>query len=144
MGVTNLLKLYHSTENPKMLSPLTLAFLGDSVYEIMVRNYVISKANISANKLNKLSTSYVNASAQAIVYNHFKEILNEEELNMMKRGRNANTTKAPRRQNPTEYRRATGVECLFGYLYLIGDSNRLDYLFNMAIKIIDESFNCYQ
>ncbi len=126
-----------NNQNPKLLSPLTLAFLGDSVYEIFVREYIVNKMNVSANKLNKYSTGYVNAGAQCLVYNHYKGILTEEELMIMKRGRNANSTKAPRKQNPTEYRRATGVECLFGYLYLLGEKERLLELFNIAIEVID-------
>ena len=121
-------------ENPKLLSPLTLAFIGDGVYELMVRERLVLTANTSANNLHKKAVLMVKASAQSELYGVLEPILSEEELTIMKRGRNANSTKAPLKSNPNEYRRATGVEALFGYLYLKGEYNRLNEIFKIGIN----------
>ncbi|MEF9983285.1 MAG: ribonuclease III domain-containing protein [Oscillospiraceae bacterium] len=122
-------------ENPKLLSPLTLAFIGDGVYELMVRERLVKQANVSANALHKKAVTMVRASAQSRLYELLEPILSEEELSIMKRGRNANSTKAPKKTNPVEYRRATGVETLFGYLYLSGKEARLKEIFDLAMTI---------
>ncbi len=121
-------------ENPKLLSPLTLAFIGDGVYELMVRERLVLTANMSVNNLHKKSVLMVKASAQSELYGVLEPLLSEEELIVMKRGRNANSTKAPKKSNPNEYRRATGVEALFGYLYLTGNYDRLSEIFEIGIK----------
>ncbi len=121
-------------ENPKLLSPLTLAFIGDGVYELMVRERLVLTANMSVNNLHKKSVLMVKASAQSELYGVLEPLLSEEELTVMKRGRNANSTKAPKKSNPNEYRRATGVEALFGYLYLTGNYDRLTEIFEIGIK----------
>ena len=121
-------------ENPKLLSPLTLAFIGDGVYELMVRERLVLNANMSVNNLHKRAVLMVKAAAQSELYGVLENVLDEEELTVMKRGRNANSTKAPKKSNPNEYRRATGVEALFGYLYLKGNYDRLNEIFEIGIK----------
>lgn len=129
------------SENPKLLSPLTLAFIGDGVYELMVREILVLNANTSVSNLHKKAVTMVRASAQSELYSVLEPILTEDELSVMKRGRNAHSTKAPQKSNPTEYRRATGVEALFGYLYLSGEYERLNEIFDIAVKEVFNSEN---
>lgn len=136
MSVTN------QNINPKQLNPLSLAFIGDSVYEIMVREYIIrGHGSLSANKLHRLAVKMVCASAQSAVYIAFEPILSEDELSILKRGRNANSTTSPKNSNLVDYRRATGVEALFGYLHLSGRFDRLKELFDLVIKLTEEANN---
>lgn len=123
------------SKNPKLLSPLTLAFIGDAVYELMVRKKLVEEANVSANSLHKKAVLMVKASAQARIYEKFETMLTADELEIMKRGRNANSTKAPKKSNPLDYRKATGVETLFGYIFLLGNEERLNELFLAAMTI---------
>ena len=106
--------------DPKAYSPLGLAYIGDAVYEIAVRTLVISEGNMSVNKYHKKSSSLVKASAQAGVYDNIKEKLTDEEAAVYKRGRNAKSATAAKNASIVEYRMATGVEALIGYLYLSG------------------------
>lgn len=125
--------------NPKLLNPLSLAFIGDGVYEIMVREYIIKMhGSLSANKLHKHAVKLVCATAQSEVYGILEGIITEEEMDIMKRGRNANSTTSPKNANPSDYRRATGVEALWGYLYLSGKEERLNQLFNTFIQPLNK------
>ena len=117
--------------DPKLLSPGTLAFLGDAVYELYVRNYMVHKANMPVNKLHLATVEKVRASYQSDAYARIESFLTEEEQDVWRRGRNANGVKAPKNANPAEYRRATGLEALFGYLFLQGKMDRLDQLFQL-------------
>lgn len=124
----------HSNCNPKLLSPGTLAFLGDAVYELYVRQMLVETANMPVNKLHLLAVERVRASFQSNAYSIIEEHLTEEEQAIWKRGRNANGVKAPKNADPVEYRRATGLETLFGYLFLQGKSDRLEELFQMIMS----------
>ncbi len=124
----------HSNCNPKLLSPGTLAFLGDAVYELYVRQMLVETANMPVNKLHLLAVERVRASFQSNAYSIIEEHLTEEEQAIWKRGRNANGVKAPKNADPVEYRRATGLETLFGYLFLQGKSDRLKELFQMIMS----------
>ncbi len=119
--------------NPDELSPLVLAYSGDCVYELLVRNYVISKGNRPVNKMNSMTRSLVNAGAQSEMYDIIKDSLTEQEEAVYKRGRNAKSHTKAKNQTIVNYRRATGIEALFGYLYLKGDFQRLNQLFNMGV-----------
>ncbi len=131
-----------TNQNPKLLNPLTLAFMGDCVYEIMVRQHIIREhGSLSANKLHKLAVTMVCCNAQSKVYQVLEPILSEEELALLKRGRNANISSSPKNSCLTDYRRATGVECLFGYLHLCQRQDRLEELFALAVKTIEEGTN---
>ena len=125
-----ILDLKEQAGNPKLLSPLTLAFVGDAVYELMVRERLAADGSMPANVLHHKAVKIVCAGAQAQGYLALESILTEEELCILKRGRNAHSTKVPKNSSPSDYRRATGVEALFGYLYLKGDLERLTVLFN--------------
>ena len=119
---------------PQEYSPLALAYMGDAVFDIFVREMVLSKGNMPANKLHKLAKSYVNAASQAEMYMRLEEIVTEEELAVMKRGRNAKSYTKAKNQTITDYRHATGLEALFGYLYLKKDMERLNELFEFCIN----------
>ena len=113
---------------------LSLAHLGDAVYELLARQYVlINNINKNAYQMHKGTTKIVCASSQAKAYDIVQPVLDETEMQMMKRGRNSNTSKIPKNADCIEYRKATGMEALFGYLYLNGNTNRLKELFQIII-----------
>ncbi|MGN1123471.1 MAG: Mini-ribonuclease 3 [Eubacterium sp.] len=116
--------------NAKQLSPLNLAFIGDCIYEILVRETLVCDANRPVNDLHKESVKYVSARAQTQAYERIKDILTEEEQAVFKRGRNAKVGHSPKSASEGEYHCATGVEALFGYLYLKGDTDRIKELFS--------------
>ena len=121
--------------DPKAYSPLGLAYIGDAVYEIAVRTLVISEGNMSVNKYHKKSSSLVKASAQAGVYDNIKEKLTDEEAAVYKRGRNAKSATAAKNASIVEYRMATGVEALIGYLYLSGRTARALKLIKIGLDV---------
>lgn len=127
-------EFHHSNCDPKLLSPGTLAFLGDAVYELFVRQMLVETANMPVNKLHLLAVEKVRASFQSNAYAIIEPQLTEEEQTIWKRGRNANGVKAPKHADPVEYRRATGLETLFGYLFLQGNMERLEELFRMIMS----------
>ena len=125
-------------QNPKLLSPLTLAFVGDGVYELLVRKRIVEAGSMPPKKLNAHKVEMVRASAQAAVYDGLEPLLTEDERDMLKRGRNAHTGSVPKNAQMADYRNATGVEALFGFLYLKGDWERLYFLFDKAMRIFTE------
>lgn len=116
--------------NPKQLSPLNLAFIGDCIYEILVRETLVTDANRPVNDLHRESVKYVSAKAQTQAFDKIKDILTEEEMSVYKRGRNAKTGHLPKSASESEYHCATGVEALFGYLYLCEKNDRIKELFS--------------
>lgn len=116
--------------NAKQLSPLNLAFIGDCIYEILVRETLVCDANRPVNDLHKESVKYVSAKAQTQAYEKIKDALTEDEQAVFKRGRNAKVGHSPKSASEGEYHCATGVEALFGYLYLKGDTDRIKELFS--------------
>lgn len=125
--------------NPKNdLNGLSLAFLGDGVYELLVREYLLKKGSMPVGKLHTLAVSYVKASAQAKAIEIIETNLSEEEHNIFLRGRNCSSTHVPKGASPKEYRLATGFESLFGWLYLKNMNERLKELFEMSISAIEK------
>lgn len=114
--------------DPRQLSPLTLAFLGDAVYELFVRERLVREANRPANALHGLAVRQVKASAQARDAARLLPLLDEEELAVYKRGRNAHPGHIPKNASHSDYHAATGFEALVGYLYLQGRTQRLEEL----------------
>lgn len=114
-------------------SPLTLAFLGDAVYELVIRTMVVTRANTSPNQLNKQSSALAKASSQAEMIHAVMDQLTEEELAVYKRGRNAHSATKAKNATVTDYRTATGFEALMGYLYLKGDWKRIIDLVRMGL-----------
>lgn len=106
-------------------SPLTLAYIGDAVYELIVRSVVVQRSNRAADALHKKSVSYVRAQTQAAMVEALADMLTEEETAVYKRGRNAKTYSKAKNASMAEYHRATGFEALAGYLYLTGQMDRL-------------------
>ena len=119
---------------PKQLSPLNLAFIGDCIYEILVRESLVCNANRPVNDLHKESVKYVSAKAQTVAFDKIKDYLTEEELNAFKRGRNAKVGHNPKSASQGEYHTATGLEALFGYLYLQDKTDRIKELFDIINK----------
>ncbi len=120
-----------SKEEAKALGGLTLAFFGDSVYEVLVRERIVKNGTLPVNKLHKLAVEKVNAGFQSYAYSLIEDMLTEDEIDIFKRGRNATGNNVPRSSNPKDYRRATGIEALFGYLYLTGQHERMNELFDI-------------
>ena len=117
-------------------SPLALAYLGDGIYELYVREHLLLKANKSNGKLHQEALKYVSASAQAAFCKKILDFLSDEEMSVFKRGRNSNAS--PHKNSDVgEYKAATGLETLIGYLYLSGQNDRLEEIFNMLF--VDES-----
>lgn len=121
------------------LSPLTLAFVGDAVFELLVREKLVCEANRPVGKLHSLTVQHVKASAQAKALRKIMPILSERELYIVKRGRNANTTHTPKGSSSEEYHYSTGFEMLFGYLYLTGETARIRELFYEALQTTETS-----
>lgn len=120
--------------DPKTLSPLTLAFVGDCVFELFVREKLVCDANCPVNTLHRQSVQQVCCTAQAADCAVLAPLLTEEETTMLHRGRNAHTNHVPKNASVADYHAATGLECLFGYLYLQGNVQRLRTLFQVLLQ----------
>ncbi len=120
-------------------SPLSLAFIGDSVFATVVKTVMIEQGNCQADKLHRYSAHYVRAESQALMYDKWQELLSEEELTILKRGRNAKSVNTAKNATVQDYRKATGVECLTGYLFLLGDEERICELVRIGILAVDSS-----
>ncbi len=129
--------LYSKTEATRML-PLALAFVGDAVYELYIRTHILSDGNMTAGALHKTAIKYVCAHGQAYAAEMLKDKLSEEETYIFKRGRNAWSATVPKNCNVTEYRQATGLEALIGYLHLIGEKDRTDEILSFCVSQIDQ------
>ena len=116
------------------LNGLSLAFIGDAVYEILVREHLLEHGSLQVGKLHKMAVEMVRASFQADVFDFLEPVLTEEENGILHRGRNASATHIPKGANAIEYRKATGVEALFGWLYLEQKNERIRELFDMILK----------
>lgn len=115
-------------------SPLTLAYIGDAIYDLIVRTMVVESGNAPVNKLHKKVTTQVQATAQAELFHHIQENLTEEEMAVYKRGRNAKSFSSAKNAGIVEYRTATGVEALFGYLYLTDRIDRIIELMQSSVS----------
>jgi len=120
---------YLSQREANNYSPLSLAFLGDSVYDTLVREYLLRQANMPVAKLHSAKIKLVCAEFQSAVYDTLSEQLTEQELAVLKRGRNATGNTVPKHAEAAQYRRATAIESLFGYLFLTGQNDRIYELF---------------
>ena len=125
-------------QDARMYSPLTLAYIGDGIYDIVIRTIVLSKGNAPVNKLHKESSSYVKAQAQMQMYYAVEDMLTEEEIGIFKRGRNAKSYTSAKNATITEYRNATGFEALMGYLYLSDRMNRVVELVKIGMERLSE------
>ena len=123
-----------SAEDIAMLSPLHLAYIGDAVYELLVRTYMLNK-KIPVKDLHKLSTNYVKAKAQATIVHALEESLTEKENSIIKKGRNAKSATMAKNASVIDYKYATGFEALIGYLYINKEDERLREIFDMILKM---------
>ena len=119
-------------------SPNVLAFYGDSVYETLVRENIVLNHQTNAGKLHELAVKRVRASFQSEAVNIVEPLLNEKEADILRRGRNAGGISIPKSAKASEYRRATALETLFGYLALCGQNDRLRELFDAIINTFSE------
>lgn len=121
----------------KNLNPLQLAFVGDAVYEVYVRTYILyDNKELLVNKMHKKAIQYVKAQGQSKIMHEIEQELSEDEHYIFKRGRNTKSATVPKNANVRDYRMATGFEALIGYLYLTGEKERLIYILNKCVEII--------
>lgn len=118
-------------------SPLTLAYIGDGIYDLVIRSLIVSKGNKPVNQLHRETSELVKAGAQADMIEILLPKLTEEELEIYKRGRNAKSATMAKNATMMGYRKATGFEALIGYLYLKNDTSRMIYLIKSALEIYE-------
>lgn len=123
---------------PEQMNGLSLAYIGDAIYELMIREYIISLGVTKVNNLHKNVIKYTSGTSQAQIIHYFlaNNILKEDELSIFKRGRNSHIKSARKNINLADYLDATGFEALMGYLYLKKDNDRLNELINLSIGLM--------
>ena len=122
----------------RSFSPLTLAYIGDGVYELVIRTVLVQRGNRKASRLHEEASRLVKASAQSEILRRIEPHLTEEELSVYKRGRNAHSPTMAKHASMSDYRRATGFEALIGYLYLKEDLRRIVDLVRLGISTGDK------
>lgn len=127
-------------KDAKLLNGLALAYIGDGVYELAIREYLLKAGQTKPNQLHQKATRYVSARAQAKIINYFLEedLLNEEEMTYYKRGRNSKINTRAKNTDIQTYLQATGFESLIGYLYLTKESERLAEVIDWCIDFINK------
>ena len=115
-------------------SPLSLAFVGDAVYSLLIREKLVTTKRYQINKLNKITISYVSAKGQFAALDIINDMLTEDEQNMVRRGKNASKASVSKHATAEEYRASTGFECLMGYLKLTGQEQRIDTLVSFIME----------
>lgn len=123
----------------KNYSPLTLAYMGDSVFDMVIKTVVVSKGNMQVNKYHKITSSIVKAQAQASMVQGLIPYLSQEEISIYKRGRNAQSYTKAKNASMIDYRMATGLEALIGYLYLNGEYTRLVDLIKIGLECLEQA-----
>lgn len=131
----------NSIARPEDLPVLVLAYAGDAVYELAVRERLIGAGLVKVNRLHSETVKYVNAGAQAKALHALEGMFTEDEAAIVRRGRNARSPHTPRSAGMIDYRRSTALECLIGYLYLKGDTIRLSEIMAAALETINEDNN---
>ncbi len=124
-------------QEAEAISNLGLAHMGDAVFEILVRSWLCGHGKKAVRNLHGETVRYVCAPAQAKFMEKLEPMLSEEEAAVYRRGRNAHVHGVPKNASPKEYAKATGLECLFGYLYLTGEKDRVNQLF---ITVMEEIY----
>ncbi len=122
---------------PSQLSPLVLAYIGDSIYDLVIKTWVIEQGNMQVNKLNKKTSSIVKAESQSAMIGVIEPMLSEYEEAVYKRGRNAKSYTSAKNASIGDYRRATGFEALMGYLYLSGQYERMMELVKAGLESLE-------
>jgi Uncharacterized protein conserved in bacteria len=127
----------YDEDKMKYFNILSVAYIGDCVYEMYFRNYIVKRfGHIDSNKLHLEVIKYVNAKFQTNIYYKIKDIFKENEIYYFKRGRNSRIKTIPKNCGIGNYKIATGLESVIGYLYMIGNFKRLDFIFNEIFKLI--------
>lgn len=121
------------------MAPLSLAYLGDTVYDLYVRSYLVHRNPLTVNELHRQSSLLVCAAAQAEAYHKIEDMLTEQEADIFRRGRNAHSATVPKNASVSDYRTATGVEALFGWLFSRGEDERIDLLMNRILTESDKN-----
>lgn len=127
------IKREKSIEESKMLSPLVWAYIGDSVYEMFIRTYLVNHSNAKPHKLHIESIKYVKAKAQADILLKIEDKLTEEEKDIVRRGRNTENHHVAKNSNVADYSKATAFEALIGYLYLTKQDERLEEILLLCL-----------
>ncbi|MBE5936134.1 MAG: ribonuclease III [Lachnospiraceae bacterium] len=122
----------------KTISPLVFAYVGDSVYDLIIKSILVARGNIPVNNLHKKASSLVKAEAQVRMYNAVKDILDEDEQSVFRRGRNAKSYTTAKNATKIDYRMATGYEALIGYLYMEDKIERIYQLVSVGLKEVEE------
>ncbi|MFQ9116051.1 Mini-ribonuclease 3 [Eubacterium sp.] len=122
-------------------SPLTLAYIGDGIYEIVIRTVIVDETNRQVNKIHKAASNLVKAGTQAKMIHYIMDDLTDEELTIYKRGRNAKAVTRAKNASMSEYRTATGFEALMGWLYLTGQSERMMKLIKKSVTVFTAEDN---
>lgn len=120
---------------PAQYSPLTLAYIGDAIYDLVIRTILVREANTQVNKLHKRASSLVKAETQSQMIEILEQEFTAEEMHIYKRGRNAKSFTSAKNASIGDYRRATGFEAVMGYLYLKGDYDRIIDLVHTGMKV---------
>lgn len=133
-----MLPLHTPSVDVKDITVPALAYLGDSVLEVCVRTYLVKERGLTSSaRLNRASLDFVRATAQSEAMDHIEPHLTEAEATVYRRGRNVGHTNVPKSASVREYRRATGMEALFGHLYLTGQADRITALFRIGYRLDD-------
>lgn len=119
--------------SPRQLSPLVLAYIGDSIFDLVVKTMIVTNGNTQVNKMNKTASNIVKAQSQSKIIGYLEDKLTEEEESIYKRGRNAKSYTSAKNASISDYRRATGFEALMGYLYMSGEYKRMCELIKLGI-----------
>lgn len=136
--VDTLLDGVDKNKDPGLIPALLLAYVGDSIFDLAIRTFVLKKGNRQVNKINTDVTTYVSAAAQARIADALKPAFTEDEALIYQRGRNAKPKTKAKNASQGEYHKATGIEAVFGYLYLKGERERILELIKMSVDVIDK------
>ena len=133
----NLINIEKNESEINQLSPLTWAYIGDSVFELYIRTKLVNATKLKPHELHIKAINYVKAKSQASMLNNIMNKLTDEEKDIVRRGRNAENHHLPKNANVQEYMYATAFEALIGYLYLTNQEERLKKIIEEAVKILD-------
>ena len=132
--INNELLVYPPQKQPNLMNPVVLAYIGDAVFEMLIRQYLISLPNNKSHHLHREATKLVSAKAQRKALELWRPYLSEEEAEIVRRGRNAKSGAPPKNADPADYRHATALECLVGYLFYTGRTERIVELLAIVLQ----------
>ena len=144
MTFHELISLKDPNLDPNTIKPLALAYLGDTIFDVYVRSLLVASGQQDAHKLHEKATKLVNAASQARLMRMLLDKLTEEEMTVYKHGRNQHPYSLPKNQSPVDYKTATGLEALLGYLYLNNREDRVIELLNYGLNLISSEETTYE